>query len=205
MTSLPKVKKPTLFDVLEARVGLPLHRPMEVELALKSMTVEPGNCLVRSGAPAPYIYLVQEGIFKLTFQLADGSERVRDFVSEGQIVACLESLETGLPAEYSIVAYARSKVQRLPYGVVRPLVFTDLAWSRCQAMIYYDTAVHRAARERDLLLLRPFDRFEKLAKERPGIAQRVPQQDLAAFVGVTPQSLSRLKSHAVSKRPDSRP
>jgi CRP-like cAMP-binding protein len=44
------------------------------------------------------------------------------------------------------------------------------------------------------MLLTPEQRYEKFLKEYPTLEQRVLQKDLASYLGITPPSLSRLKS-----------
>lgn len=41
---------------------------------------------------------------------------------------------------------------------------------------------------------KPIQRYEKLIKERPELIQKVPQKYLASLIGITPESLSRIRS-----------
>lgn len=40
----------------------------------------------------------------------------------------------------------------------------------------------------------PEERYKTLLRERPGLADRVPQHQLASYLGITPESLSRIKN-----------
>ena len=46
----------------------------------------------------------------------------------------------------------------------------------------------------------PEQRYLSLLKARPDLIQRVPQHQLASFLGITPQSLSRLRARIVGKK-----
>ena len=48
----------------------------------------------------------------------------------------------------------------------------------------------------------PEQRYLNLLKTRPDLIQRVPQHQLASFLGITPQSLSRLRARIVHKKTD---
>jgi CRP-like cAMP-binding protein len=48
-------------------------------------------------------------------------------------------------------------------------------------------------REYQLLSLTAEDRYAVMLKTMPDIAKRISQADLAAYIGVTPQALSRIK------------
>ncbi|MDX5319889.1 MAG: Crp/Fnr family transcriptional regulator, partial [Bacteroidota bacterium] len=39
----------------------------------------------------------------------------------------------------------------------------------------------------------PLERYQNLLRDRPGLVQRVPQYQLASYLGMTPESLSRIK------------
>jgi len=46
----------------------------------------------------------------------------------------------------------------------------------------------------------PEQRHLKLQETRPDLLQRVPQHQLASFLGITPQSLSRMRGRIVDKK-----
>lgn len=47
-------------------------------------------------------------------------------------------------------------------------------------------------RERELLTLAPRDRYLQFHQDRPGLEGRIPQKDLARYLGVTPVGLNRI-------------
>lgn len=55
--------------------------------------------------------------------------------------------------------------------------------------------IHRQIIEiNSLKILNPENRYLKLQEDRPDLIQRVPQQHIASFLGITPQSLSRIRA-----------
>ena len=50
-----------------------------------------------------------------------------------------------------------------------------------------------------LLTRTPEQRYLDLMEQRPDLLQRVPQYLLASYLGVTPESLSRIRKRIVSK------
>ena len=46
----------------------------------------------------------------------------------------------------------------------------------------------------------PVQRYKNLLATRPDLIQRVPQHQLASFLGITPQSLSRLKTRLMKNK-----
>ena len=45
----------------------------------------------------------------------------------------------------------------------------------------------------------PEERYQNLLQKRPDLIQRVPQHQLASFLGIKPQSLSRLRARVLEK------
>ena len=46
----------------------------------------------------------------------------------------------------------------------------------------------------------PAQRYEDLLVTKPGLVQRVPQHQLASFLGITPRSQSRLKARLAKNK-----
>lgn len=46
----------------------------------------------------------------------------------------------------------------------------------------------------------PEERYTRLLQERPGLSGRVPQHQLASYLGITPESLSRIKKRLQTER-----
>jgi len=51
----------------------------------------------------------------------------------------------------------------------------------------------------DNLSLSAEDRFEKFCKKYPSLMQKVPQKQIASFIGVTPEFFSKMKSKMLRK------
>ena len=183
------------MDLLQAfsqRIGEALPAVDELRAAVTECSHAPGTALFRAGEPCLHIFCVQQGIVKLEFVDQHGDARVRDFVAEGGVFAAIECLEQPkAPAWYTASAYGPVTVQRLPYAPVRQLAIQHPVWARCVALYFHDTAMNRGRREHGFLMLSPLDRLRAAVAERPWLLQRVRQQDLASYIGVTPVSLSR--------------
>jgi CRP-like cAMP-binding protein len=68
----------------------------------------------------------------------------------------------------------------------------DLAWSRMVRNALMIFAERKERRERQFLTMSAEARYRLLREEEPHLAARVPQKDLASYLGVTPVGLSRI-------------
>jgi CRP-like cAMP-binding protein len=182
-----------LIQAICDRLGEPLSGLDEVAAMVRVVTALPGQALFLSGQRATDVLFIRQGVVKLAYTTFEGVERIRDFVSEGQVVACVEALDGRGPAKYSAVACEPVEAEAIDFSLIAPRIATDPGWAHCAALYFWDTAINRGRREELLLTLSPPERYQKAISERPWLVERLTQQDLAAFVGVTPVSLSRLR------------
>jgi len=151
------------------------------------------------GRIADEIYFVTEGCVRLFYNV-DGNDRTAFFYTEGQFICAGESYTYGIPAieNYQAVEptelfiFRRANIEPLLKEVPRFEVIARIATENeliaCQKMIA--SFVTKSAEERYIDLL----------NTQGELFQRVPQQYIASFLGVSPETLSRIKARVFAKR-----
>jgi CRP-like cAMP-binding protein len=152
-----------------------------------------GDLLVRQGDVARECYFVLQGCLRLFSVDGEGRETTADFITEEQTAVIFESFKQGKPSPYSLECLEDSIVlhgdlhsetemyERFPAlkELTRRAIEEQLA-SRLEAHATFKAAS-------------PEQRYLDLLDERPGLPTRVAQHQLASYLGVTPESLSRIK------------
>lgn len=156
-----------------------------------------GDVLLKEGQYSDNGYFVLQGCIRC-YYLVDGEEKTTAFYTE------LESLEPPCavnkkPSAYyvscvedSIILVANDTIQensfkKFPRFVSLCRIFTEQQLAKNQASF-------------DLFKISsPEERYLYLQNSRPDLIQRVPQYQLASYLGITPQSLSRLRSRVARK------
>ncbi|MGH6647824.1 Crp/Fnr family transcriptional regulator [Aquabacterium sp.] len=159
---------------------------------IQLMRLEKGQVLFEVGQPHPYLYVVRQGCLKLLYRGASGDEWVQDFVAEGAFFCSLTALVGGL-SSYACEALEACELERLHYPWLEETARQQQPWQQALLSGWKDYATRKELRERDLLTLTPPQRYEAFMRTHPGLAQRIPQKDLARYLGVTPVSLSRIR------------
>ncbi|MBL7944835.1 MAG: Crp/Fnr family transcriptional regulator [Flavobacteriales bacterium] len=160
-------------------------------------TVKKGTILLNAGERSRNSYFVLEGCIR-TYYIVDGEERTTSFYSELEALTppCVVSRT---PSEYSIscvedtiltVSDADLEVDmnsRFPRFETLCKVLSEelLAKERVEFDAFKTSS--------------PEQRYLNLLRTRPDLVQRVPQHQLASFLGITPQSLSRLRARIIEK------
>lgn len=198
-----------IVDAFELRAGKPLPGAAPLRRGVHCQSARRGEILFHEGGESTRVYWVRSGLIKLSYTSKDGQERIREFVAEGQVFACLEALEGKQHALFTATVCQSSQLEWIDYAALAQLAQQEALWAQCLTLFVMDTALNRGAREHELLTLLPQERFIQAIAQRPWLLDRVTQRDLAAYIGVTPVSLSRFKSRLKasgegSSRPDSR-
>jgi CRP-like cAMP-binding protein len=156
-------------------------------------TIESGAHLLMQGDDCSDVFFVRAGLLKAYYIRADGKEHIKSFLPEGSVISSLVALTENGPATFSLVAMEPSEIVALPYAKLTQAAQNDL--SLANSLIDFLSAYGRRKerREYELLCLTPEDRYLQLVEQAPSLAERVNQADLAAYIGVTPQALSRIK------------
>ena len=161
--------------------------PHEIkQLPAKTVLLEAGNI-------ATNIYLVKSGCVRSWYN-ADGKDVTMQFFMPGQPIASFESLVNASPSEYSIETLLPSVIV-----IVKGLDFKNWIESHPEYQLKgLHFAMQRLASYQKLFLSRikdtPQERYEALMQEHPEIIAQIPQHYIASYLGITPVSLSRIRS-----------
>lgn len=184
----------TLFD--QVVCGIEPFGPRELEQlhdALTVLDVPRGHRLVDTGRVADALYFVQQGCLRLFYEV-EGEEKTLFVFTEGLFCAALESMLTGQPSDQVLEALEPCRLLVLPYARLLQLYDTlprtnvlvrkvlEQRFINAQKILYaHITNTHE-------------QRYLWLLQHYPQLLQRVPQHVLATFLGMTPVSLSRIRS-----------
>jgi hypothetical protein len=75
----------------------------------------------------------------------------------------------------------------------------SVKWERLSRILFEGYTIGQEVRLRSFIAETAQERYENLAEMKPELLQRTPQIYLANFLGITPQSLSRLRRKITSK------
>ncbi|MFD2784504.1 Crp/Fnr family transcriptional regulator [Hymenobacter rubripertinctus] len=150
---------------------------------------------VRPDVPAPELALVLSGSCRLFYTRPDGEERTTYFFFDNHLMGNYQSCLTGRPSQFSIQALAPTELVSFPYAVLRELFDRFPAYERFGRRLAEYHLLGTDARLAELLLLSPEQRYQALlASHKTKILERIPQQYIASYLGVTPVSLSRIRA-----------
>ncbi|BAZ92963.1 Crp/Fnr family transcriptional regulator [Thiohalobacter sp. COW1] len=165
---------------------------------IDNFVLVPGGILYEEGKGGEVVYSIRRGLVKLMHSKPSGEQRIVRLLGQGAVVG-LELLDAGVPYQHTAMAVQPVDVCAIPVSTLRDLEahHPELCDRIRQQLQYHvDRADHwiktlntGVARDRiaQLLLL-----LTELAPDRNGDIQLLPRDDMAAVVGMTPETASRI-------------
>jgi CRP-like cAMP-binding protein len=136
---------------------------------------------------------VLDGLVREYFPLEDGREVTRGFSGPGDHVGSLSDLLSGRPALSSVIAEVDTRIAVVPWRRIRELVVQRPAWAELLAQVTRRLYLAKAAREYELLALDAEARYHRFRTVYAALEPSIPLRDVASYVGITAEHLSRLR------------
>ena len=159
-----------------------------------------GDYLLKEGQIAQVCFLVLKGCVK-RYYLEDGEEKIMEFYTENDPIAPV-SYTTQQPSQYYL-------------SCEEPCIISTGTEERPQRFlaafprfvpIFIKIGEHLSVEKQisadNFKNLAPEDRYQKLLDTRPDLVNRVPQYMIASYLGIQPQSLSRIRKRIWASKKD---
>jgi CRP-like cAMP-binding protein len=151
-----------------------------------------GDHILTQGAVAQDIFFVEEGIVH-RYTLRAGTIASDNFFFDGNMGAALASFLTREPSVDFLEAIEPTRLQCLSFESVQKLCKELHRFERFLSLAVQNAYCHSHRRIHSFLQLSPHQRYLQLQKERPRVIHELPQYLVASYLGITPQSLSRIR------------
>lgn len=173
----------------------------EARAIVATMTIKSypkGTILLREGETSAEAYFVLEGCVR-QYYLVDGEEKTNNFFTENQWVISIKSISQGIPSDHFmecateaiLVVGNRHKEEDLYHKFPR----LETVSRKVMERVFAEQQEIMAAYLTDT----PEQRYLKLLAARPDLFQTIPQYQIASYIGVKPESLSRIRKRLLQK------
>ena len=182
-----------LLNALRSRVTVPDDEFEEYIAMCVPKHYEKNEILLRSGDIPRYNIFVSRGCVRTYYVGEDGTERTTMFAEEGSWTGDLENMRAGKATQQNLQALEDTDIITLARDKWE-LSYEKYEWLRAiHAMGQQRRAAKFAEHVGHLLTDTPETNYLRLLKERPKLVQRVPQYYIASYLGISPETLSRIR------------
>jgi CRP-like cAMP-binding protein len=163
----------------------------------ETKTFGKGEIITHQGDVENYIYLIRKGAVLVgTFQ--EQKEAILDFWFEGEYFSSYMSFLTRKPSQVYIETLVPSLVERIDYGQMQLLYRQSATANTLGRLIAESHYVRKTQRELDLLTKTAEQRYKDLLEKGNRIVEQVPVHKIARYLGIHPESLSRIRANVIS-------
>ncbi|GAB3740475.1 Crp/Fnr family transcriptional regulator [Spirosoma lituiforme] len=154
---------------------------------------------LRAGEVCREIAFINQGCIRY-YYLKDGDEFNGQFFFEGSWLGEYHSFLTGQPAIQYIDALEDSELLVMQYGDMQKLYEEIPKFERFGRKLAENVVIGSQRRTASLLFDTPEERYLKLMRERPKVIERIPLHHIASYLGIKPESLSRIRKRLADQR-----
>ncbi len=181
------------FEIVTLLSSLSIESKQALAAISKSLELKKGHILVRQNSVCNYLYFVESGLTR-TYYYKDGKD-VTDWLSPENTFAC------------SIVSFIsrkpdRRQIELLEDSVLWPVQYYELE-QLCAKHHDIERMIRRLVSSGLVALQQRFDdlhfatalqRYQTLMNENSTLIQRVPLGMIASYLGITQETLSRIRA-----------
>ena len=190
---------PLLLDNLSKHITL---TPKEQELVLsktETRQYKAKTILLNAGEVCKNSYFVNSGVLR-SFNINDNIvEHVMSFACSGWWISDMYSLLSQKPGNLFIEVIEDAEVVLLSKENQEQLYHDIPKLEHFFRILTENALVANQQRIMDNLSLTAEERFEKFSQKYPSLMQKVPQKQIASFIGVTPEFFSKMKARLLKK------
>lgn len=138
------------------------------------------------------IYLLHEGVVQVSTMKED-EERILEFAFPNDFFGAYTSFLLQQPSDVQVTTLATCQATVINREDLLRANQTSLLSNHISLYIAQQLFLSRARREKDFLTLSAEERYKLLLEKEPGIIQNIPGIKIAKYLGIQPESLSRIR------------
>lgn len=188
------------FQSLKSKVDFTEEDLASIKKQLTPKKLRKKQYLLQEGDVCKFVAFVEKGVLRSYTIDEKGTDHIIQFALEGWLISDLYSFLTAEPATYTIDAIEDCELVLISKGAHEELLKTlpkYETWMRLQITGAYIALQKRLT---SIISLSLEERYESFTSIYPHIVQRVPQHMIASYMGLTPETLSRVRKKMTARK-----
>ena len=165
----------------------------DFEKCILKVNIAKNEQLLKQGKHCNFIAFIQEGSFRFYFD-KEGEVKITAFFFQGDFVSNYRSFLTGKPSDHYIEAMQDALVYKINLQELKMLYDKHKNVERLGRLIAENLYLSVANRLDSFLFQTPAERYKNLIEKNSRLIQEIPQYMIASYLGVKPETLSRIRA-----------
>ena len=184
----------TILSWISKSIRLSEPDQSKIQEAFEPLAAEKSDHLIQAGEVAEHLYFVNQGFLRCYTLDAEGNELTTHLVGPGYLVTTFDSYMHATPSPESLQCLSHCQLLRISHAQYRRLFEEIPGWSTFCNGVYERYIQQSNGRLLSMQQLSATERYEQFLQQHPQVALHTPIKHLASYLGIQPQSLSRIRS-----------
>ncbi len=168
----------------------------EVSELVSPLELPTRHILINQGDMPSHIYFLLDGLCHSCYLTEDGKSFSKEFYWEQDWIIGFESLISDRPSPFLLESLTAVSLLCIPIDALR--IWREEA-NPLYIKLLETQLIYKESKERFMLLYSPEERYEIFCNHYPDLESRLTDYQIAAYLGITHISLSRIKSRLKAK------
>lgn len=168
-----------------------------IENFFEPVFFDKGQILEIENKPVKYLYFINSGFIRIYYN-ENGTQITSHINCPSGFITSFNSFINGTSSNDNVECITSCEVLRITKNNFDILCQKSQKWADFARIIYEKSVIYNEQRTRDIINLSAEERYLNLLKYNPDIIQNVPLQYIASFIGIKPESLSRIRRKLIS-------
>lgn len=152
-----------------------------------------GHLLFTQGEVCRHVYYIEKGLARVYYNSNDGREITARFFPENSFISAIDSFYQNKPTNDYCELLEDSVVFSIKYSELEEMMDNNLELARFSFHVIFDLAKQMAEYIVSLKFQTAEERYTALIKNYPQILQRASLGHIASYLGITQETLSRIR------------
>jgi len=190
--------KSEIVQLLENALTLTDEETLVVTQCIPIHKFSKGHILLREGQVSNESYFNIQGLVR-KYYMVDGEEKTTEFYVEQDAISSLQSYHLKIPSNHYLECIEDCRLAILSRTSEKKLFKHVPAFeSICRVSVEEELGTYQD-KLAQFMISSPEKRYIDLLENRPDLLQRIPQYHLASYLGIKPESLSRIRKRISSR------
>jgi len=157
-------------------------------------TINKGEIYSERGKICRKLSFVLDGVFKVVRTNSNEDEFIQYFTTEGHFAVDIDSFTNKVPSQEYIKALTKCSVITITDVAFKLFEDRVVNFSRIISQLKEKALLEKYNLKSEMFVDDAQTKYNKLIERHPSIIQRIPQNQIASFLGITQYTLSRIKA-----------
>lgn len=190
---MENIQPEKFYKELRRYSPIPLEEFERLKPFQRLVRVKKNEYFIRAGEKPDRLGYILSGMFRVFYVTEEGEERTLVFRAENRFLSAFSAFLEKKESWYSIQAIEDSIVSCISLETYENLMNGHPCWRELSKKYIEELFIEKEIRERQFLSEDAATRYLNFKKSYPGYEERLPQYYIASYLGITPETLSRVK------------